>query len=77
MIKGLKYEIKDNKVPDNYDLDFFLPLFHIQFENNHKEFLYYKRKKIEFLDVVANIGALFSTVKYFFSLFFFFLFQQF
>ena len=53
-----------------YDLGYYLPLFQIEFENNYKEYLFYKRKKIEFLDVLANIGALFSTVKFCFSLFF-------
>ena len=28
----------------------------------------YKKKKVSFLDVIANIGALFSTIKFFFSL---------
>ena len=30
-------------------------------------FLFYNRKKVEFLDVIAKIGAFFSTGKYFFS----------
>ena len=42
----------------------------LQFKNNHNEYLLYKRKKIEPLDVLANIGALFSTIKNLFSLFF-------
>ena len=63
--------IEDYKVRNYYDLGYYLPLFQIKFENNHKEYLLYKRKKIEFLYVLANIGALFSTVKYFFSTFFF------
>ena len=53
-----------------YELGVYLPLFHITYENNHEEYLFYKRKKVEILDVLANIGALFSTVKFFFSLFF-------
>ena len=68
--KKPKIEIENKIIDDRYDLGYYLRLFHIKFENNHKEFLYYKREKIEFLDVIANIGALFSTVKYFFSLFF-------
>ena len=42
----------------------------LQFKNNHNEYLLYKRKKIEPLDVLANIGALFSTIKNLFSIFF-------
>ena len=63
-------DIEDYEIRDYYELGFYLPLFYIKFENKHNEYLFYKRKKIEFLDVIANIGALFSTVKYFFSLFF-------
>lgn len=63
-------DIEKYKIINYYEKGFYLPLFHIKFENNHKEYLYYKRKKIEFLSVIANIGALFSTVKFFFSLFF-------
>ena len=36
------------------------------FKNDHDEYLLYKRKKISPLDVIANIGALFSTIKTFF-----------
>ena len=63
-------DIEDYEIHNYYEQGYYLSLFHIKFENNHKEYLFYKRKKIEFLDVIANIGALFSTVKYFFSIFF-------
>ena len=49
---------------------YYYPLFEIHFFNNHDEYLLYKRKKVELLDVLANIGALFSTIKFFFALFF-------
>ena len=52
------------------ELEYFYPLVGLQFSNNHDEYLLYKRKKIELLDVLANIGALFSTIKNLFSLFF-------
>ena len=48
----------------------FLPLFAIGSKNNHDQYLLYKRKKVSFLDVLANIGALFSTIKTCFSIFF-------
>ena len=48
----------------------FLPLIDIKFSNNHDEYLLYKRKKIEFLDVLANIGAILSTVRTIFVVFF-------
>jgi len=47
--------------------DYYFPLFSIQFINNHNEYILYKRKKVAFLDVLANIGALFSTLKFVFS----------
>ena len=42
----------------------------LKFSNNHDEYILYKRKKVELLDVLATIGALFSTIKNLFSLFF-------
>ena len=52
------------------ELGYLYPLVGLQFSNNHDEYLLYKRKKIELLDVLANIGALFSTIKNLFSIFF-------
>jgi len=52
------------------ELGYLYPLVGLQFSNNHDEYLLYKRKKVEFLDVLANIGALFSTIKNLFSIFF-------
>ena len=43
--------------------DYYLPLYGIIFKNPHDEYLLYKRKKIEILDVLASIGALFSTLR--------------
>ena len=57
----------DNYVEHINNQDYYFPLFQIQFTNNHNEYLLYKRKKVEFLDVLANIGALFSTIKFVFS----------
>ena len=37
----------------------------ITFNNNHYEYILYERTKIEFLDILASIGALFSTIKFF------------
>ena len=47
---------------------YYLPLIGLYFNNKNEEYLLYKRKKVSFLDVIANIGALFSTIKFFFSL---------
>ena len=51
---------------------YFMPFFEIISTNKHKEYLSYTRKKVDILDVLANIGALFSTIKYFFTLFFYY-----
>ena len=45
-----------------------MPLYGFYFLENYDDYLLYKRKNISFLDILANIGALFSTVKFFFSL---------
>ena len=37
----------------------------ITFNNNHYEYILYERTKIEFINVLASIGALFSTIKFF------------
>ena len=47
---------------------FYLPLFVITFGMNYNDYFLYKRKIVSFLDVLAKVGALFSTVKFFFSL---------
>ena len=47
---------------------YYLPLYGFYFLENYDDYLLYKRKKVSFLDILANIGALFSTVKFFFSL---------
>jgi len=65
-----EYSIYVERIIEDGNIGFYLPLFSIKFENKHKEYLLYKRKKLELLDVLANIGALFSTIKYFFSLVF-------
>jgi hypothetical protein len=45
--------------------------------NEHKEYIEYKRIKLQLLDVIANIGALFSTLKFVFSSIFSFYSQNF
>ena len=52
------------------EFGYLYPLVGLGFSNNHDEYILYKRKKVELLDVLANIGALFSTIKNLFSLFF-------
>ena len=66
--KSLKYGFKN--IEYFGELGYLYPLVGLQFSNNHDEYILYKRKKVEFLDVLANIGALFSTIKNLFSLFF-------
>ena len=39
---------------------YYMPLAKVFFQNEHKEYIEYKRIKIQFLDVIANIGALFQ-----------------
>ena len=50
---------------------YYIPFFEIIINNKHKEFILYTRKKVDFLDVIASIGALFSTIKFFFFVFLF------
>ena len=57
------YYAKTKPECDDIELGCFLPLINIQFYNEHEEYILIKRKKIEFLDVLANIGGLFSTIK--------------
>ena len=52
---------------------YYVPFFEIIINNKHKEFILYTRKKVDFLDVIASIGALFSTIKFFFLCFFIFI----
>ncbi len=52
---------------------YYVPFFEIIINNKHKEFILYTRKKVDFLDVIASIGALFSTIKFFFLCFFIFM----
>ena len=51
---------------------YYLPLFRIIINNKYKEYLYYKRSKVSILDVIAKVGSLFSTIKFFFTFFFYF-----
>ena len=47
---------------------YYLPLFGIYFLENYDNYLLYKRSQITFLDVLAKVGALFSTIKFFFAI---------
>lgn len=51
---------------------YYIHLYRINFFKNNEEFLFYKRRKVELLDSLAKICALFSTVKYFFSVILYF-----
>ena len=46
---------------------YYMPLIDIWLYNEHKEYIEYKRIEIKFLDVIAKICALFSTLKFIFS----------
>ena len=65
---------KNNYIKYNYDEKwnkiYYMNFLTIKFTNKHYEYILYERKKVEFLDILANIGALFSTIKFFFSLVF-------
>jgi len=58
----IKYN-RDDKGNKIYYMNFLT----IAFNNNHYEYILYERTKIEFLDILASIGALFSTIKFFFD----------
>jgi len=60
----INYENYTNSVEYNKEIGYYFPLLNLKFLKNFDEFLYYKRRKVEILNVIANIGALFSTVKY-------------
>ena len=64
------YERIARRIEDYEELGFYLAISNIQFYCDFDNYLFHKRKKVELLDVIANIGALFSTIKFFFSLFF-------
>ena len=51
-------------------IGYYIDFLRLKFMNSHGEYLLYKRTKREFMDVIANIGALFSTVKFIFSMIF-------
>ena len=70
IIEFSKYDNYTKYVNYDFRVGYILPVFEIYFLNEHKEYLFYKRKKVELLDVLANIGALFSTIRYIFSFFF-------
>ena len=62
---------KNNYIQYNYrNKSYYMNFLTIKFSNKHFEYILYERKKVEFLDILANIGALFSTIKFFFALVF-------
>ena len=70
LVQFSKYENYTKVVHYDFRVGYILPVFEIYFSNDHKEYLFYKRKKVELLDLLANIGALFSTIRYIFSFLF-------
>ena len=81
-VKNLKYG-KDNETeyddyvdkvgPQHYSDSkdgwyYYLPIYTFYFNNPNEYYILYKRTTISFLDVLAKIGALFSTIKFFFAL---------
>ena len=65
---SMKYYIKHGY--KNYKKIYYISFMSVNIMNNHYGYLLYTRKKVEFLDILAKIGALFSTIKFFFSLIF-------
>ena len=66
------YENFTDFIEYNEKVGYYIPIFKINFDKDFFRFLLYKRRKVELLDALAKIGALFSTVKYFFSLILYF-----
>ena len=67
-------KVNNNRIIKYIDgLGYVLSLLTISFTNDHENYIYYKREKVSFLDVIANIGAMFSTVQFFFQLFYLFI----
>ena len=79
-IKDLKFMKENNTEYDDYvskvmgkrseskdEYFYYLPIFRFQFPTPNENYLLYKRTKISFLDVIAKVGALFSTIKFFFA----------
>ena len=64
------FSLDNYKIEDIGERGYLLLMSKISIKNNYQEYLYYKREKVEVLDVIANIGALFPTLKFFFLLVF-------
>ena len=62
-----------NNVIDFHEEGYKLPLILFKLEIDHDNYLLYQRQRPQLLDVIANIGALFPTFKYFFRYFFLFI----
>lgn len=57
-------------IEDHGEKGYFLFMIYLKIKNYYEEYVYFERKKLEFLDVIAKIGALFSTIKFIFSFIF-------
>ena len=64
----VKFDNYMNYILYNESVGYFIDFLRVAFNNKHQEYLLYKRTKRQFMDVIASIGALFSTIKFFFSL---------
>ena len=67
--KYTDYESFYHSIEYKKEIGYYIPIYSIVFYKNFEEYTLYRRRKIHLLDTIAKIGALFSTVKYFFSLF--------
>ena len=76
-IETRPYETNTIRSDYNERIGYYVNVFDLSIKNEHYEYLFYKRKKIEILDVLANIGALFSTLKFFFTFAFNFYYKNF
>ena len=63
------YEDFYRSIDYDKEIGYYIPIYHISIFKNFNEYTLYRRRKVHLLDLIAKIGALFSTIKYFFSLF--------
>ena len=74
-IDDIKEINKESKHSNDYGALF--PFIRIKFNIDFNKYLYYKRKTLSILDVLSSIGALFTTINFFFSVAFSFYIQNF
>ena len=66
-----EYLYNDTRIIQKLDgFGYGLPLYTIYFRNPHDQYLFYKRKKISVMDLIASVCALASTLKSIFAIFF-------